>query len=61
LCLAAAGTINPIVAAVLHNLSTILVIFNSSRLIRFDPNGIRQDIDAGELALSVPVLEKVKA
>jgi len=53
LCLAAAGTINPIVAAVLHNLSTILVVFNSSRLIRFDPNGLT--------ALSVPVHEKVKA
>jgi cation-transporting P-type ATPase C len=37
LYLAAAGTINPIVAALLHNLSTILVVFNSSRLIRYDP------------------------
>jgi len=37
LCLAAAGTINPIVAAVLHNLSTLMVVFNSSRLIRYDP------------------------
>ena len=60
LYLAAAGTINPIIAAVLHNLSTILVVFNSSRLIRFDPNGIRQDTHAGRLALSVPVHEEVK-
>ena len=50
LYLAAAGTINPIVAAVLHNLSTLLVVFNSSRLIRFDPNG----------TLSVPVHEEVE-
>jgi cation-transporting P-type ATPase C len=34
---AAAGTINPIIAAVLHNLSTLLVVFNSSRLIRYEP------------------------
>lgn len=39
LYLAAAGTINPIIAAVLHNLSTLLVVFNSSRLIRYDPAG----------------------
>jgi cation-transporting P-type ATPase C len=37
LYLAAAGTINPIIAAVLHNLSTILVVTNSSRLIRYEP------------------------
>jgi cation-transporting P-type ATPase C len=40
LYLAAAGTINPIIAAVLHNLSTLLVVFNSSRLIRYNPAGI---------------------
>ena len=39
LYLAAMGSINPIIAAVLHNLSTILVIANSTRLIRFDPTG----------------------
>jgi manganese/zinc-transporting P-type ATPase C len=60
LYLAAAGTINPIIAAVLHNLSTILVVFNSSRLIGFDPNGIRQDTCAGRLALSVPMDEEEK-
>ncbi len=37
LVLAAAGRINPIVAAVLHNLSTMLVIFNSARLIHYSP------------------------
>jgi manganese/zinc-transporting P-type ATPase C len=39
LFLAAAGSINPIIAAVLHNLSTIAVVSNSSRLINYDPNG----------------------
>ncbi|HEX4167197.1 MAG TPA: HAD-IC family P-type ATPase, partial [Bryobacteraceae bacterium] len=39
LYLAAAGSINPIIAAVLHNLSTILVIVNSTRLIQYDPAG----------------------
>jgi cation-transporting P-type ATPase C len=39
LYLAAVGSINPIIAAVLHNLSTILVIANSTRLIQFDPDG----------------------
>jgi cation-transporting P-type ATPase C len=58
LYLAAAGTINPIIAAVLHNLSTILVVFNSSRLIGFDPNGISQDTSARRLALSVPIDEE---
>jgi manganese/zinc-transporting P-type ATPase C len=37
--LAAFGRINPIIAAVLHNLSTILVVTNSARLIRYEPNG----------------------
>jgi manganese/zinc-transporting P-type ATPase C len=37
LVLAAAGRINPIIAAVLHNLSTMLVIFNSARLIHYSP------------------------
>jgi len=41
LYLAAAGTINPIIAALLHNLSTILVVANSSRLIGYDPAGLR--------------------
>jgi cation-transporting P-type ATPase C len=39
LVLAAAGRLNPIMAAVLHNLSTILVVFNSSRLIHYVPGG----------------------
>ena len=58
LYLAAAGTINPIVAAVLHNLSTLLVVFNSSRLIGFDPNGVAQDPLGGKL--SVPVHEEME-
>jgi cation-transporting P-type ATPase C len=37
LLFAASGSINPIIAAVLHNLSTLLVVFNSSRLIRYEP------------------------
>jgi manganese/zinc-transporting P-type ATPase C len=37
--LAALGRINPIIAAVLHNLSTILVVTNSARLIHYEPNG----------------------
>jgi cation-transporting P-type ATPase C len=37
LVLAAAGRINPIIAALLHNLSTMLVIFNSARLIHYSP------------------------
>jgi cation-transporting P-type ATPase C len=37
LCLAALGKLNPIIAAVLHNLSTILVVTNSARLIDYDP------------------------
>ncbi|HYC93758.1 MAG TPA: cation-translocating P-type ATPase [Thermoanaerobaculia bacterium] len=31
------GALNPLLAAVLHNLSTILVVVNSTRLIHFDP------------------------
>lgn len=49
LYLAAAGTINPIFAAVLHNLSTLLVVFNSSRLIGYDPAGLEP-----ALRVSVP-------
>ena len=60
LYLAAAGTINPIIAAVLHNLSTILVVFNSSRLIHFDPNGIRQDTFTTRPGLSAPMHEEEK-
>lgn len=33
----ALGAINPFVAAALHNLSTLLVVFNSARLIGYDP------------------------
>jgi cation-transporting P-type ATPase C len=44
LYLAAAGTINPIIAALLHNLSTILVVANSSRLIGYDPAGLQRQL-----------------
>jgi len=44
LCLAAAGTINPIIAALLHNLSTILVVFNSSRLIGYNPAALQRPL-----------------
>jgi len=33
----AMGGINPLVAAILHNLSTLLVVFNSARLIGYNP------------------------
>jgi manganese/zinc-transporting P-type ATPase C len=32
------GLLNPFLAAILHNLSTILVVLNSARLIRYDPD-----------------------
>jgi hypothetical protein len=34
LLLAAFGYVNPIVAAIMHNLGSIIVIFNSARLVR---------------------------
>jgi manganese/zinc-transporting P-type ATPase C len=34
----ALGMLNPFVAAVLHNLSTLLVVLNSARLIRYNPD-----------------------
>jgi len=37
------GALNPLLAAVLHNLSTILVVLNSTRLINFDPDAHRDD------------------
>jgi cation-transporting P-type ATPase C len=36
--LGAFGFLNPLLAAVLHNLSTLLVVANSARLVRFDPD-----------------------
>jgi cation-transporting P-type ATPase C len=45
LYLGAMGSINPIVAAVLHNLSTLLVVANSSRLIRYNPDEGRDGDD----------------
>jgi cation-transporting P-type ATPase C len=34
----ALGLLNPFLAAILHNLSTLLVVLNSARLIRYDPD-----------------------
>ncbi|MEM7352022.1 MAG: cation-translocating P-type ATPase [Acidobacteriota bacterium] len=42
LLVGAAGAINPLLAALLHNLSTLAVTFNSARLITFDPNRPRR-------------------
>jgi cation-transporting P-type ATPase C len=36
--LGAFGLLNPLLAAVLHNLSTLLVVVNSARLVGFDPD-----------------------
>ncbi|HEY4047591.1 MAG TPA: cation-translocating P-type ATPase, partial [Acidobacteriaceae bacterium] len=52
LYLAAAGSINPIIAAILHNLSTILVIGNSTRLIRYDPAGRSEDWNYSSVSAS---------
>ena len=38
IAIGALGFLNPFVAAALHNLSTLLVVFNSARLIRYDPD-----------------------
>src|SRR5262249_11331562 len=38
LMIGALGAINPFIAAVLHNLSTLLVVTNSARLIGYDPD-----------------------
>jgi cation-transporting P-type ATPase C len=40
--LGALGQLNPLLAAVLHNLSTLLVIINSARLVAFDPDASSQ-------------------
>jgi cation-transporting P-type ATPase C len=39
--LGAFGLLNPLMAAVLHNLSTLLVVGNSARLVTFDPDARR--------------------
>jgi manganese/zinc-transporting P-type ATPase C len=58
LYLAAAGTINPIIAALLHNLSTILVVFNSSRLIRYEPTQIRASLSDGVVLMAPTAKEQ---
>jgi cation-transporting P-type ATPase C len=37
------GTLNPVLAAVLHNASSVAVNLNSSRLIRHDPRRAGDD------------------
>jgi manganese/zinc-transporting P-type ATPase C len=61
LYLAAAGSINPIIAAVLHNLSTLLVVFNSSRLIKYNPTGKPCIECESRPALTAPVVEEEQA
>lgn len=36
--LAAAGLVGPVMVAVIHNVDALLIILNSARLLRFDPN-----------------------
>ena len=61
LYLAAAGSINPIGAALLHNLSTILVVFKLA-----PPDPLRSQRNParirarGSLVLGVPMQEEVK-
>jgi hypothetical protein len=55
LVMAAAGTINPIIAALLHNLSTILVIFNSARLIHYSPPSSAYEVMAAAQTLYGPI------
>jgi cation-transporting P-type ATPase C len=58
LYLAAAGSINPIIAAVLHNLSTLLVVFNSSRLIKYNPASKPCIACENRIALTAALVEK---
>lgn len=41
LAIAAFGALNPLLAALLHNLSTLLVVFNSARLVAYSPDDRR--------------------
>jgi manganese/zinc-transporting P-type ATPase C len=43
LVLGAFGMLNPLIAAILHNLSTLLVVVNSARLVTFDPTSSPSD------------------
>jgi manganese/zinc-transporting P-type ATPase C len=57
IAIGALGFLNPFVAAALHNLSTLLVVFNSARLIGYDPdepqhqNGTRTRVPLSEKLL----------
>ncbi|HTX39500.1 MAG TPA: hypothetical protein VME43_30990 [Bryobacteraceae bacterium] len=61
LFLAAAGSINPIVAAAPHNLSTILVVFNSSRVVKCNPAGKPCIACESRRALTAPVVDEEQA
>ncbi|MGB5733288.1 MAG: heavy metal translocating P-type ATPase, partial [Thiohalocapsa sp.] len=47
LVLAAMGMINPFAAVVLHNVSTAAVLINSSRLVRYQPDGLEKQAKNG--------------
>jgi manganese/zinc-transporting P-type ATPase C len=46
----ALGAINPFIAAALHNLSTLLVVLNSMRLLSYDPDASLGPARSGRLA-----------
>jgi manganese/zinc-transporting P-type ATPase C len=46
----ALGAINPFIAAALHNLSTLLVVLNSTRLLGYDPDASSRAASLGERA-----------
>jgi cation-transporting P-type ATPase C len=48
LVMGALGTLNPFVAAVLHNLSTLLVVVNSARLIGYEPESQKVERFSGK-------------
>jgi cation-transporting P-type ATPase C len=56
IAIGALGFLNPFVAAALHNLSTLLVVFNSARLIRYDPDEPQHQ---NGTSTRVPLNEKV--
>jgi cation-transporting P-type ATPase C len=53
--LGAFGLLNPLLAAVLHNLSTLLVVGNSARLVTFDPDARRGRPARSISSAAVPV------
>jgi Cd2+/Zn2+-exporting ATPase len=61
LSLAAFGYLNPIVAAIMHNAGSILVIFNSARLVRqgeeLEPFHMPSREGEGEAASAAPAVQ----